>query len=99
MTDGQRRPTPPDELKEPHLLDLANFQEVAMWLLATAASGAVGNVAYDVLRAVRKRFGSDRLAELRQQIYEEMKDVRRKRHLSNRELRARVDRLFAELDR
>ena len=84
--------------EEAHLLDPGSLAAVAAWIVTAAAAGVIGNTAYDLLRAVRRRGGSARLDELRQRVYEEMKQVRRKNHLSNQDLQLRVDRLFDELD-
>lgn len=85
--------------EDAHLLDLGNLQEVALWILSAAGAGAIGNTVYDVLKAVRKRFGGRRLDELRDRVYQEIREVQRnKRHLSARDLRLRVDRLFADFD-
>ena len=44
--------------REAHLLDLGDLQAVAEWVAQAATSGVIGAVTYDVLKAVRRRFGS-----------------------------------------
>ncbi len=102
MTTNQTPPPESNEAerlaKDAEVLDLGSLQEVALWLAAAAAAGVVGNTAHDVLRAVGKRLGGKRMEELRQRVYQELRAVRRKPQVSNRDLRARVDRLFDQLD-
>ena len=86
--------------EEAHLLDLGSLQEMAAWLLQAASAGVVGAAAYDLLRAVKKRFGDDKLQELRAKVHEEIQAAqRRKHHLPARDLRARVDKMFEEFER
>ncbi|ETX00193.1 MAG: hypothetical protein ETSY2_39560 [Candidatus Entotheonella gemina] len=48
-----------DSLQEPHLLNIDSVMEVAQWLALAAASGIVGNVAYDLLNSIRRRLGPE----------------------------------------
>ena len=85
--------------EEAHLLDVGDLQAVALWILSAAAAGVIGNTAHGVLAAVRKRFGSRRIDELRERVYQELKTVQRnKRHLPARDLRLRVDRIFDDFE-
>ncbi len=78
------------------VLDLANLAEIALWLASAAASGALGNAAYDALKTVRRRFGPKRVDELKKKVYRELKRVKRKPGVSDQDLRLRVDRVFSE---
>ena len=99
-TSGPQAPDAGGLEAEGHLLDAGNLTAVAQWLAGAAAAGVIGNAAYGVLQAVRKRSGARRLAELREKVYAELEDVqRRKKSLARRDLRARVDQLFADFER
>ena len=88
--------TKPGEMKEPHLLDLANIVEVATWLALAAGSGVVGGAAYDLLTSFKRRFGGSRLRDLESRVYEALQEVQRDPDVSDEELRSRVRKLFEE---
>lgn len=77
-------------------LDLGNLQEVAMWVAGAVTTGVVGNASYAVISNLRRQFGNDRVAELEEEVYRLVKQVRGKGHLSNRDLRLRVRELFGK---
>lgn len=72
------------ELKEPHLLDPANLQEIAqwlyLWLISTGVGGVIGGFTYDAVKrfigSLRENQGPSRIMELEQKIVElhEQKD-------------------------
>jgi len=89
---------PPDSLANQPSLDLANFVEIARWLAEILASGIAGNMAYDALKNVRRRYGARRVDELKARVLDEMRRVKRKPGVSDADLQLRVDRLFADHD-
>lgn len=97
MTDPTLN-SPPDSLANQPSLDLANFVEIARWLAEILASGIVGNMAYDALKNVRRRYGARRVDELKTRVLDEMRRVKRKPGVSDADLQLRVDRLFADHD-
>ena len=86
--------------REAHLLDIGNIEQVATFIGAAMASGVTGSLAWEALkaqvRAFRKRFGSKKTQDLEQMIYKELQDVRRKHHLSNKDLRLRAEALVRQ---
>lgn len=77
-------------------LDLANLAEIAAWIATAAASGIVGNAAFAYVDNFRRRFGERRIGELKDRVYKELKRVKRKPHVSDADLRLRVERLFED---
>ncbi len=61
-------------LKEPHLLDLADFAEVVQWLLMVAVSGVTYDLmkkpAVDLLKTLQKQKGRRHLRQLRDEVIE-----------------------------
>lgn len=84
--------------KEPHLLDLSNLVDVAQWIVLAAASGVIGNMAYDLLKNIGNRFGPSRLQELEAKTYELVDQARTDEHITPEQIRERIRRLFEELD-
>ncbi len=99
MTDINRTPddVTEDLSGQPHL-DLANLPEIARWMAEIMASGIVGNMAYDVLKNIRRRYGLSRVRDLKAKVLEELQRVKRKPGVSDADLRLRVDRVFADHD-
>ncbi len=101
MSETPTTPAPPP----PHL-DLGNLLEIAQWLAAfiaaAAASGVIGTVAgdaaSDTLKALRRRFGRARVTELEELVYRELRNVKRKPNVSDRDLRNRVEQLFRDYE-
>lgn len=83
--------------REP-VLDLGNFAEIAIWLANIVAGGVIGGTAYDYLKAVKRRFGRDRVAELQEQVYQTLKQVKRKPNVSDQDLRQRAEALFRDYE-
>ncbi len=83
--------------REP-VLDLGNFIEIALWLANIMAGGVIGNAAYDYLKAVKRRFGRDRVAELQEQVYQALKQIKRKPNVSDQDLRLRAEALFRDYE-
>jgi hypothetical protein len=93
------------------LREVANGQmpfdvaELAGWVAVTAIFGAVGNLAYEpikanvrsVLAALRGRQGQDKLVELKQRVTAEMMTHRPNGKLTERELQQRIDAFFDEI--
>jgi hypothetical protein len=96
MMNAQPPATDPNA-REP-VLDLGNFPEIALWLASTVVSGVIGNAAYDYLKAVKRRFGRDRVAELQEQVYRALKQVKRKPNVSDQDLRRRAEALFQDYE-
>jgi len=79
--------------------------ELATWVAVTAFGGAIGNLAFEaikakvrgVLAAWRRKHGPARLEELKQQVFEEMNKHRPNGKLSEEELKSRIDTFFAEI--
>lgn len=90
-------PTTDPNAREP-VLDLGNFAEIAFWLASAVASGVIGNAAYDYLKAVKRRFGRDRVAELQEQVYQALRQVKRKPNVSDQDLRLRAEALFRDYE-
>lgn len=91
-------PDPELAAEEPHLGDLSSVAEVAQWLLAAVGTGVVGNTAFQVLLAVRNRFGQDRVGEVEARVLKLVKEQRGKsKHLSNKDLELRVKEIFDRL--
>ncbi|HRX70888.1 MAG: hypothetical protein KDJ22_05860 [Candidatus Competibacteraceae bacterium] len=90
-------PTTDSNGREP-VLDLSNFTEIALWLASAVASGVIGTAAYNYLKAVQRRFGRDRVAELQEQVYQALKRVKRKPNVSDQDLRLRVEALFRDYE-
>lgn len=80
------------------MLDLGNFAEIAFWLANTVAGGVIGNAAYDYLKAVKRCFGRDRVAELQEQVYQALRQVKRKPSVSDQDLRLRAEALFRDYE-
>ena len=97
MTDINRAPDDVTESAsgQPHL-DLANLPEIARWMAEIMASGIVGNMAYDVLKNIRSRYGARRVDDLKRRVLDELRRVKRKPGVSDADLQLRVDRLFAD---
>ena len=87
--------------REAHLLDIGNIEQIATFIATAVASGVTGSVAWEALkaqaRAFRKRFGAKKMRDLKQMIYKELQDVRRKNHLSNRDLQLRAEALVRKI--
>ncbi len=97
--DQLKEPMPPrGEPPVPHLADPASMTGLAVWLaqwiLVAAAGGVVGGAAFDAVKAVRKRFGKRKVDELEKKILTELKKVKRKPNVSNRDLELRVRQLI-----
>lgn len=88
--------TDPDA-REP-ALDLGNFAEIALWLANAVGGGMIGNAAYDYLKAVKRRFGRDRVAELQEQVYRALRQVKREPNVSDQDLRLRAEALFRDYE-
>ena len=92
--EAQQRGLPP----VPHLADPASLTALAVWLAkwaaAAVASGVAGGVAYDAVKAVRKCFGRRKVEELEELVYKELKKVKRKPNVSDRDLHLRVKQLI-----
>lgn len=79
--------------------------ELASWIAVAALSGMVGNSAYeaikakvvDVLTAWRRRWGSGKIDEVKQQLFQQMQKYRNHRKITDEELRERIERLFDEI--
>ncbi len=99
MTDINHAPDDEteDASGQPHL-DLANLPEIARWVAEIMASGIVGNMAYDVLKNIRRRYGARRVDDLKTRVLEELRRVKRKPGVSDADLQLRVDHLFADHD-
>lgn len=82
----------------PPSLDGSSLAEIALWIATAAASGAIGNAAFAVLLGVRRRFGYGRVERLKGKVLKELKRVKRKPGVSNRDLENRVETLFAEFE-
>ena len=93
--NGESAPQLP---REPHLLTVNDFAEVAVWLVAAAGSGAIGNAAYDLLGSLRRRFGRSRLDELKLKVLEEVEAADDEEEGSKDETRARISALFDEYE-
>ncbi len=90
---ASKKPRSAPDGREP-ALDLAALPEIAAWIAVAAASGVIGNAVYDYLNAFLRRFGRRRLDGLEEQVFQELKRVKRKPHVSDADLRLRVEHLF-----
>ena len=93
-SEDRKKNEPQQAPQEPHLFDIGNLQEVAMWLAEAATTGVVGSTAYALINQVRRNLGGDGAAELEEKVFQLAKSVRGKGQLSNRDLRLRVRELF-----
>lgn len=96
---GAERTAEPLE-REAHLLDIGNIEQVTTFISTAVLSGVTGSLAWEALkaqvRAFRKRFGAKKTRDLEQMIYKELQDVRRKSHLSNKDLQLRAEALVRQ---
>ena len=95
-TGSRNLPDPP----EPHLLDPTSLAEGARWLIefiATAtAGGVIGNAAYDYLKGVRRRAGSERIKELESEALSLVETEASRAGTDPEDLKQRLSRLFDE---
>ena len=98
LTRKREGEPPQGEPPVPHLADPASMAVLAVWLakwiVAAVAGGGLGGAAFDAVKAVRKRFGRRKVEELEKKIFEELKKVKRKPNVSNRDLELRVRQLM-----
>lgn len=94
-----------DRTKAPETLDLGNLQEVAVWLAdlivaggAAGVTGVIGNAAYDTLKSIKRRFGRSRVRELEERVYQELRRVKRKPGVADRDLRNRAAEIFRDYE-
>lgn len=80
-------------------LDLGNLPEIAAWMAQVAAEGALGGAVFAYLESFRRRFGERRTDALKEAVYEALRRVKRKPHVSDADLRGRVEQLFDDAER
>ena len=89
------------QIKEPHLLDIGNLQEIAQWL-ALFILGLIGDTLYDMtkdavkdtLNSIKRRFGKSRIKELEAKVAEFIADEETRSRLSSNEIKARINEIF-----
>jgi hypothetical protein len=60
----------PQPLPEAHLLDLGDLVQVAQWIAMTALQGVISRAGYDLVQALVKRYGRDRVRQLQRDVME-----------------------------
>ncbi|HOB46053.1 MAG TPA: hypothetical protein PKM60_07780 [Zoogloea sp.] len=100
MTDDIKQgSSSPDNLaSQPHL-DLGNLVQIAEWIANAAASGVVGNAAYNALKNLRSRYGKRPVDELKEKVFDELRRVKHKPGVADADLKRRVEQLFADYDK
>jgi len=60
----------PQPLPEAHLLDLSDLVLVGEWIAKVALQGVISRAAYDLVQALVKRHGRDRVRQLELEVRE-----------------------------
>jgi hypothetical protein len=83
----------------------ADAAALAEWIAVTAISGVVGNTVNEaikrkvlgVLAAWRRRFGQQKIDEVKEQLFLQMQQCRNNRKITAEELQGRIESLFANI--
>ncbi len=98
-----------EELKEPHLIDLGNFAEIAqwfiVWLALTAGTKVVQEAtkdmydsAKDLLKTLKRRFGASKLADLKKEINSRLDaEIRKQPGLTPEQLKEKTERIQSRM--